>query len=105
MSLAGSRNSPASDRRAFTLIELLVVIAIIGLLAALILPSLASSRAKAQSAKCRNNLRQLGQTLRIYLDEEALKSVSQWRFQPGTLAGRAVPVLIEVEVAFTLSKL
>ena len=36
------------------------------------------------------------------LDEEALKSVGQWRFQPGTLAGRAVPVLIEVELAFTL---
>jgi len=36
------------------------------------------------------------------LDDEALKSVSQWRFQPGTLAGRAVPVLIEVELAFTL---
>ena len=36
------------------------------------------------------------------LDEEALKSVHQWRFQPGMLAGRAVPVLIEVELAFTL---
>ena len=36
------------------------------------------------------------------LDEEALKSVGQWRFQPGTLAGRAVPVMIEVELAFTL---
>ena len=36
------------------------------------------------------------------LDEEALKTVGQWRFQPGTLAGRAVPVLIEVELAFTL---
>ena len=36
------------------------------------------------------------------LDEEALKSVSQWRFQPGTLAGRPVPVLVEVELAFTL---
>ena len=36
------------------------------------------------------------------LDDEALKSVGQWRFQPGTLAGRAVPVLIEVELAFTL---
>jgi protein TonB len=36
------------------------------------------------------------------LDDEALKTVSQWRFQPGTLAGRAVPVLIEVELAFTL---
>ena len=36
------------------------------------------------------------------LDEEAMKTVRQWRFQPGTLAGRAVPVLIEVELAFTL---
>ena len=36
------------------------------------------------------------------LDEEALKTVRQWRFQPGTLAGRAVPVLIEVELRFTL---
>jgi periplasmic protein TonB len=36
------------------------------------------------------------------LDEEALKTVRQWRFQPGMLAGRAVPVLIEVELAFTL---
>jgi protein TonB len=36
------------------------------------------------------------------LDQEALKTVRQWRFQPGTLAGRAVPVLIEVELTFTL---
>jgi protein TonB len=36
------------------------------------------------------------------LDQEALKTVKQWRFLPGTLAGRAVPVLIEVELTFTL---
>jgi periplasmic protein TonB len=36
------------------------------------------------------------------LDQEAEKTVRQWRFQPGTLAGRAVPVLIDVELAFTL---
>lgn len=36
------------------------------------------------------------------LDQEALKTVRQWRFAPGTLAGRAVPVLIEVELTFTL---
>ena len=36
------------------------------------------------------------------LDQEAVKTVKQWRFLPGTLAGRAVPVLIEVELTFTL---
>jgi protein TonB len=36
------------------------------------------------------------------LDQEALNTIKQWRFLPGTLAGRAVPVLIEVELTFTL---
>jgi protein TonB len=36
------------------------------------------------------------------LDDEALNTVRRWRFVPGTLAGRAVPVLVEIELAFTL---
>jgi len=36
------------------------------------------------------------------LDEEAVKAVKLWRFLPGTLAGRAVPVMIEIELTFTL---
>lgn len=36
------------------------------------------------------------------LDQEALSTLKQWRFLPGTRAGRAVPVLIEVELTFTL---
>lgn len=45
-------------RAAFTLIEALVVVAVVGLLVAMLLPALASTRASARSASCLNNLRQ-----------------------------------------------
>jgi len=56
-------------RRGFSLLELLVVIAIIVLLAALLLPSLSSARAKGRSTYCRTNLKQLGLAIRMYLDD------------------------------------
>ena len=36
------------------------------------------------------------------LDQEALKAVKLWRFKPGTLGGRAVPVSVDIELTFTL---
>jgi len=56
-------------KRGFTLIELLVVIAIIGVLAALLLPSLSRGKAQAQRIKCVSNLHQIGIGLQLYVQD------------------------------------
>lgn len=56
-------------RKGFTLIEILVVVAILALLAAILLPVFAQSRAKSQATTCISNLSQLGKAERMYLSD------------------------------------
>ncbi|MDR3456464.1 MAG: prepilin-type N-terminal cleavage/methylation domain-containing protein [Verrucomicrobiae bacterium] len=62
-----------SQNAGLTLIELLVVIAIIALLAALLLPAVASAKSYAHSVSCKNRLHQMGLALSMYVHDNQNK--------------------------------
>jgi prepilin-type N-terminal cleavage/methylation domain-containing protein/prepilin-type processing-associated H-X9-DG protein len=58
-------------RHAFTLIELLVVISIVAVLAALLLPSLARAKSRAEGTGCANNIKQLSIAWSSHADDNS----------------------------------
>ncbi|EIP97479.1 prepilin-type N-terminal cleavage/methylation domain-containing protein [Opitutaceae bacterium TAV1] len=65
---------------AFTLIELLTVIAIIGILAAIIIPTVGKVRETARSVQCLSNLREINRALLLYVEDQPQKKTPRFDF-------------------------
>ena len=81
------RRLATAETRAFTLLELFIVVAIIILLAGLLLPALFRAKAQAQSAACKNHLRQIGLGMHMYISDSG-HYPAEWGRGAGGSAGQ-----------------
>jgi|ERR1017187_976731 prepilin-type N-terminal cleavage/methylation domain-containing protein/prepilin-type processing-associated H-X9-DG protein len=76
----------------FTLIELVVLVALVGILASILVPTLARSKTKAQSASCAAQLKQWGLAFQMYADDNHgwLFTTRHWESTEFTVGDRTV---------------
>lgn len=82
-------------RDGFTLIELLVVVAIIAVLAAILFPVFAQTRAKARQTVCLNNVKQMSLAVMMYVEDWDETFFSACNF------GQPSPLTTDTVCAFT----
>jgi prepilin-type N-terminal cleavage/methylation domain-containing protein len=84
------RRAGAGVDRGFTLIELLVVIAIISILASMLLPSLSRAKEKGHTATCINNLRNMGLSIQMYVDDYESRYPANYVIEQDPASGQFV---------------